>query len=69
MDEVRDKQTEEVVVQGENARLEYKKGQKTYFEHCPAGVVKTVGSTLLCGKPLSGWVCMPSSTLWKSIVW
>ena len=48
--EVRRRQTKEAVIQGQRVRLVYKKGPKTYFEYCPAGVASTVDSNLLCGK-------------------
>ncbi|CAI8005565.1 PI-actitoxin-Axm2b [Geodia barretti] len=46
--EVRRRQTKEAVIQGQRVRLVYKKGPKTYFEYCPAGVASTVDSNLLC---------------------
>ena len=52
MGEVRRKQSEEVVVLGERVRLEYMKGKKTYFDDCPGGVARTIGSRSLCCKTL-----------------
>jgi hypothetical protein len=48
VEEVRRRQTKEVMIQGQRVRLAYKKGRKTYFEYCPGGLASTVDSNLLC---------------------
>ena len=65
VEEVRRKQRDEIFVQGERVRLEYKKGRKSYFEECPGGVARTIDSRLLCGNyRLSAWVPGPSFGVW-----
>ena len=62
MDEARRRGTEEMMVQGERVRLEYKRGRKTYIDECLGGVARTIGNRYVCCKyctPLNVYLYEP----------